>query len=126
MNQSISALIVDDDSMMRSYLRTILNESGIVEIEETGSGEAALRNLQQKVPQLLLLDINLPDKNGIDVLKEVRIDYPKLHVIMISGELTSERAKDCLEYGAKGFIVKPFNAAVVLRYIEKVVGKLPG
>lgn len=126
MGKSISTLIVDDDSLMRSYLRTILNECGVTDIDEAGNGDVALRHLQDKQPQLVLLDINLPGTNGIDVLKGIHIDYPQMHVIMISAELTSDRAKDCLNHGAKGFIVKPFNAAVVISTIEKVVGKLSG
>lgn len=107
-------LIVDDDSMIRAFLRLMLREDGYDVVGETGAGENLANLCRTTRAEVVLLDINLPGVDGLQALKDIRAAHPKVHVIMISAEATLERVQQAMATGARGFIVKPFNAGKVL------------
>ncbi|MFN7085797.1 MAG: response regulator transcription factor [Burkholderiales bacterium] len=107
-------LIVDDDSMIRSFLRLMLREDGYEVVGEAGSGENLVNLCRATRAELVLLDINLPGIDGLQALETLRNAHPEMRVIMISAEATLDRVQQAMAKGARGFIVKPFNAGKVL------------
>ena len=122
-NSRLRTLIVDDDSMIRSYLKLMLREANINLIEEAEDAAGAVKLFRAKAPGLIFLDINLPDQDGIELLKQIRTEIPDSSVIMVSSESTMDRVKTALGLGARGFIAKPFNTATVLKNIMHIVAE---
>lgn len=116
-----TVLIVDDDSLLREALKAILRSGDYKVVGEASNGEAALALCRKLRPGLVLLDINMPGMDGLEVLQGIKADSPKTKVIMISAEATHERVKDAILKGAVGFVVKPINAGRVLDDIEAVI-----
>lgn len=116
-------LIVDDDDMIRSFLRLVLSNEGYDQIEEAGTGGEARKSLKSRPAELILLDINLPDADGVELLKEIRKAQPDCHVMMVSAEGTMDRVKNAISHGAEGFVVKPINAETVIGQVRGIVEK---
>ena len=110
MNASRSAkiLIVEDvPSLADSYAAYLRSECA--DIEVAGDGQAALDSIRTSPPDIIILDVNLPDMNGIDILKSVRASGVAAEVIVITGEGSIRLAVDAMRYGASDFLVKPFG-----------------
>lgn len=113
-----SILIVDDDDSVRRTLALILEEKGyIVDTAETG-GEA-IRKSMENFYNLALIDIRLPDMDGIRLLTEMKETIPKIVKIMITGYPTLENAIEAVNRGADGYILKPINIDELLEKIER-------
>ncbi len=112
-------VIVDDESLMRSVLKTLLQDAGHVVAGEASNGVAALELCLQQQPDVVLLDINMPGADGLRVLREIRKEFPAIKVIMVSAHGSMDRVSSAISAGAVGFVVKPFNAANVLKQIER-------
>ncbi|ESP93408.1 response regulator [Pseudoalteromonas luteoviolacea] len=106
-------LIIDDVEEVRSYLIDILENLGFEEIYESKDFTSAKPLLESKSPNVLFLDIELPDTDGTQILEYVNDQFPNTHVIMCSGHNSLENVQNTWELGAKGFIAKPFNAKKV-------------
>lgn len=115
---SVNALIVDDNEMTRALLRSILSAEGYVVQAEASNSKNGLEQILRLKPTILFLDIQLPDGSGVDILKQVMADLPKTIVLMVTGVHDVETVKTCLTSGAKGFIIKPFNAGIVLKTVR--------
>jgi two-component system nitrogen regulation response regulator NtrX len=111
MNKTI--LVVDDEESICQTLGGILTDEGH-EVVTAGSGEEALRILEEEQPHLILLDIWLPGMDGIETLKAIKAAYPQLQVVMMSGHGTIETAVKATKLGAFDFIEKPLS-------LEKVI-----
>jgi DNA-binding NtrC family response regulator len=105
-NQQI--LIVDDDQAIRWSLREALQSWGFAALE-AGSVAEALKQFNAGPPAVVLLDIDLPDGSGLDVLREIKGDYPEVIVIMITGSVLIDNTISALRGGAYDFIGKPIN-----------------
>lgn len=114
--------LADDDADMRALLRLILRSDGYDVVGEGGSGDTVIADCRKLRPQVLLLDINMPGLDGLEVLDRIRKDHPATKVIMISADPTLDRVTDALKKGAHGFVVKPFNAAKLLDDITQALG----
>lgn len=121
--QKLGILIIDDDDMIRSFLRLVLLEMGFDSVAVAGTGEDARKRIKTKPPQLILLDIHLPDIDGVDLLVEIQKECPKCYVVMVSTEGTADRVKTAISKGAKGFIVKPINAENVINQVQGIIDK---
>lgn len=117
-DKSLSILIVDDDSMIRSVIKIILKSDGYKNIEEASSAEVALELCTRLKPGLVLLDINMPDKTGLEALEGILETSPTSMVLMVTGELTKGKLEEAKNKGATGFVVKPITPASLLRKIE--------
>ena len=121
--QSLSAVIVDDDSMIREVLRLTLKRIGIIVLGEAGEAEAASSILSKESPDMVFLDIVLPGESGFSVLKNIQSEHTDTCVIMISGETGANKVKKAITEGAKGYIVKPFTPDKVINTIKSVFPK---
>lgn len=114
-------LIADDDAMIRDVLKAMLRSDSHTVVGEAGNGEQALAMTEQLAPEVVLLDIHMPKMDGLEALETFKTKFPETMVIMISGDASLPSVKDALAKGARGFIVKPFNAAKVLDTIQRCV-----
>ncbi len=117
----MNALIIDDNEMTRATLRTMLVRSGLQVIGEASNGNNGYELVMKLKPQVVCLDIVMPDISGIDVLKQLRNEFERMVVLMVSSERNVATIKQCLSLGASGFIIKPFNEATVLKSIRDAV-----
>ncbi|MBP8980160.1 MAG: sigma-54-dependent Fis family transcriptional regulator [Syntrophobacterales bacterium] len=110
-------LIVDDEESICQSLEGILRDEGYETIT-AGSGEEALKLIEEEMPNLILLDIWLPGMDGIEVLKIIRSDYPQIRVIMMSGHGTIETAVKATKLGAYDFVEKPLSLDKIILLVN--------
>ncbi|MDX1390777.1 MAG: response regulator [Rheinheimera sp.] len=106
----LSALVVDDVAAVRSYISQILQQLGISSILEAADGISAAQLFEQHKPQLVFLDIQLPDINGQQLLKQFKQQQHQTVVFMVSAFSSVDNLQQAIENGAKAFIMKPFSA----------------
>ena len=116
----ISIVIVDDNDMMRSILRSMLRGDVFEVIGEARNGVLAVEMAGRLKPDIVCLDVIMPEKNGLDALCEIKLARPETEVVMITSNADPETVQESIQNGASGFIIKPFNAARVLDTLEKV------
>lgn len=102
-------LIVDDIAVARDLTRAMLRSLDITQIFDASTGIEAVTLFQRERPDLVFLDICMPDMDGIQALAVMLADNPAAFVVMNSAESTKQNALAAMELGARGFIVKPFN-----------------
>jgi len=112
-------LIVDDDKSIRYSLKRMLEENFSVITAQ--NGEEALNQVREKPPDLIIMDIKMPGRNGIDVLKEVKSIDPKSLVIMMTAYGTTETAIEAMKFGAFDYILKPFPIPQMKGLVEKAL-----
>jgi two-component system KDP operon response regulator KdpE len=112
-------LIVDDEAQIRRVMRTTLSSHGYSVIEAK-SGEEALEKLRTARPELILLDVNMPGRSGLDVCREIRhtADVP---IIMLTVRSTEKDKVQALDAGADGYITKPFEVSELLARIRAIL-----
>lgn len=103
-----SILIIDDDQQILELLKMFAEANGCSAVTES-SAEKGLAMIRKKEFDMVLLDIMLPDGNGLDVLNNIKRISPKVPVIMITGGNDIEIAEECLKTGAADYITKPFD-----------------
>jgi len=117
----IKVAIVDDHQIVRSGFRELLSEDTSIQISfESGNGDDALEQLRTKPCDVLLLDISLPGKSGVDVLRSVRQRYPELKVLILTGFPEESYALAMIRNGANGYLCKDCEADELLRAIRIV------
>ncbi len=114
-------LIVDDHAVVRAGLRQIIfGVSGMAVVDEADGGIEALSKIREKVYSMVVLDISMPDKSGLDVLKEIRTEHPKLPVLMLSMYPEDQYATRALRSGAWGYVTKDSAPAELVTAIRTV------
>lgn len=111
-------LMADDSAFMRNVLKNILQNDGYANFVEAENGVEALAKIKSEKPVLVLLDLIMPEKGGVEVLKEVG-KVQKILVISAVGQ--DAVIKEALSLGAAGYIVKPFDNKQVVEEIAKVL-----
>jgi len=115
---SKKVLIVDDEEGVRESLRLILAD--YYDLIVTDNGEQALETLKNaKDVAVILMDIKMPRKSGLEVLKEIKALYPHIRVIIVTGYRLVETAQEAVRLGASGYIVKPFKSEEILGTVRK-------
>jgi adenylate cyclase len=111
-------LICDDNEMGRELVKRMLIRRGYL-VEEASNGEAAIEAVERCPPNLVLLDLRLPDIDGSEVLRQLRCDFDAndLPIIMVSAEHDGEVVAGCLSLGACDYVTKPIHAGVLYRRI---------
>ncbi len=117
-----SILIVDDESAIRESLQTLLEIEGY-DVEMAATGEDGLARLTEHPFDLVLLDLALPDRNGIDLLAEIRAYDPQLAVVMITAYGTVENAVKAMQAGATNFVQKPWDNEKLLADVRAAVAR---
>jgi len=115
---SATVVIVDDAVFMRNILRAIIKDKGYNVIAEAASGIEAMKSLHDHDPDIVILDIILPDANGLDLLESILKVRPRTKVVICSSISQEPIIKKALDHGAKAFIQKPFTPEKVLEALE--------
>ena len=114
-------LIVDDALFMRNMLRNIFSESGFDIVGEAQNGNEAVEMYRQLRPDLVTMDIVMPEKNGIEALKEIMASDSSARIVICSALGQESLIMEALEAGARDFIVKPFKPPKVIEVAQKVL-----
>ena len=115
-------LICDDAAFMRMMIKDILTKNGYNVIGETENGAKGVEKYNELKPDLVLMDITMPEMDGIAALKAIKANDPAASVIMCSAMGQQAMVIESIQSGAKDFIVKPFQADRVIEAVKKVVG----
>jgi len=115
-------LIVDDAAFMRMMLKDILTKNGFEVVGEAANGNEAVEKYSQLSPDLVTMDITMPQCDGIAALKQIVGKDPSAKIIMCSAMGQQAMVIESIQAGAKDFIVKPFQPPRVLESIKKVLG----
>ncbi len=116
-------LIVDDSFYMRTMLKNMLTDAGYEVVGEAPNGQTALELAKTTSPDLITLDVILPDNTGLDVLKGIKAEQPDMKVIIVSAVGQEIIMNEAMEYGALSYIVKPFSEEKVLEVVSKVLSE---
>lgn len=116
----LSVIIADDNDMMRGILRGMLRGEEYDVIGEARNGLAAVDMVERLKPDIVCMDVVMPEKNGVEALGEIKAKLPEIEVIMVTSNSDPETVQESIQNGASGFIIKPFNAARVLDTLEKI------
>ncbi|MFC0188885.1 response regulator [Fictibacillus iocasae] len=115
-------LVVDDAAFMRMMIKDILTKNGFDVVGEAADGAQAIEKFNEVSPDLVTMDITMPEMDGITALKEIKKTHPEAKVIMCSAMGQQAMVIDAIQAGAKDFIVKPFQADRVIEAIKKTLG----
>lgn len=115
-------LVVDDDENIRKVLVAILEDEGY-KVENVGTGKEAVEKTRRNYYNLALIDIRLPDMEGIELLTKMKDTTPKMRKVIITGYPTLQNAVDAVNKGANAYILKPFDVGRVLRTLKEQLQK---
>jgi two-component system response regulator AtoC len=121
--EKIRLAVIDDEPIVCQRLRQIFRK-GPFEIETFGEGGVALQRMAEKPFHLVLSDIRLPDRDGLEVLNQIKQDFPKTQVILITGYATLDQAVEAVKKGAFYYLAKPFTPDQVSAIVERAVENL--
>ncbi len=116
-----SVMLVDDAAFMRMMLKDILTNNGYQVIGEAENGAVAVEKYMELKPDITVMDITMPEMDGLQAVKEIRIKDPQARVIMCSAMGQQAMVIEAIQSGAKDFIVKPFQAERVIEAISKAL-----
>lgn len=114
-------LLADDAQVIRLMLNRILVDAGYTVVGEAANGQQAVELYRQLHPDLVIMDITMPEMNGIEAVKAIRADDPKAKIIICSAMGQKAYVVEAIEAGAKNFILKPFDADKILETVQVVI-----
>lgn len=119
---SIRLVLVDDHSILRDGMRFLLaRESDMEVVGEAANISSALDLVRRKKPDLVIMDLQLPDGSGIDALRMLQAEFPQLKVLMVSGSRPDSSVRESLDVGAAGFVFKEDASGELVRAIRSVM-----
>lgn len=113
-------LIVDDAAFMRISIKNVITKHGFEVVGEAENGAIGVQKYQELMPDIVTLDITMPEMSGLDALKQIIKFNPKANVIMVSALGQETMVREAVISGAKGFIVKPFKEDVIIAALSKL------
>ncbi len=119
---SHTVLVCDDAVFMRTMLGDILQQAGFTVVGEADSGSKAVEKYKELRPDLVTMDIVMPDMGGIDAVRAITEFDPEARVVMCSAMGQQALVVDAIQAGAKDFVVKPFQPSRVLEAVQRVLG----
>jgi DNA-binding NtrC family response regulator len=122
MGENARILIVDDDENIRKVLTTILEEEGYY-VESVGTGKETIERTKRKLYNIALIDVRLPDFEGIELLTRIKDTTPRMRKIIITGYPTLHNAIAAVNRGADAYIMKPFDMDKVLQSVKEQLKK---
>ncbi len=114
-------LIVDDAAFMRMMLKDILTKNDFEVVAESENGKKAVADFQKYKPDIITMDITMPEMNGIDAVKAIKALDPSVKIVMVSAMGQQPMVIEAIQAGANDFIVKPFQPERVIEAITKVL-----
>jgi two-component system, chemotaxis family, chemotaxis protein CheY len=121
----LRVLIVDDAIFMRKMISDILVENGVEIVGEAETGAKAIEKYKELRPDLVTMDIIMPEMNGIDAVRKIIEFDAQAKIVMCSALGQQALVQDAIAAGAKDFLIKPFNAARVVEVIAKIFNQVP-
>lgn len=118
----VNILIADDAKFMRMMLKRILEAEGHKIVGEASSGEEVISLYAKLRPDLVTMDIVMPEPNGIDSVRKIREFDPHAKIVMVTALGQEAMVVEALKVGASDFVIKPFKAGKVIQAIDKVLG----
>lgn len=115
-------LIADDASFMRMMVKDSLTKNGYTDIVEAADGEIACNLYSSEKPDLVIMDITMPNKTGIEALRDIKAADPSAKIIMCSAMGQEAMVVEAIKLGALDFIVKPFKPERIIQAVSKVLG----
>ena len=115
-------LIVDDAAFMRMMIKDILTKNGYEVAGEAENGVVAVENYGAIQPELVIMDITMPEMDGIEAVKKIKAGDPSAKIIMCSAMGQQAMVIDAIQAGARDFIVKPFQPERVIEAVKKALG----
>ena len=116
-------MVVDDAAFMRMMVKNALAQGGYTDVCEASDGNEAVQMYTEQQPQLVLMDITMPEMDGIQALKKIKEMDAGANVIMCSGMGQQAMVIEAIQNGAKDFIVKPFKPERILSTVDGLIGK---
>ncbi|HOJ88595.1 MAG TPA: chemotaxis protein CheY [Pseudothermotoga sp.] len=113
-------LIVDDAAFMRMLLKDIITKAGFEVVGEAANGVEAVEKFKELKPDVVTMDITMPEMNGIDAIKKIREFAPDAKIIVCSAMGQQAMVVEAIQAGAKDFIVKPFQHSRVIEALQKI------
>lgn len=116
-------MLVDDAAFMRMMLKNTLTQKGYTDIVEAQDGAEAVKKYEEEKPDLVIMDITMPNMDGLQALKKIRENDPKANVVMCTAMGQESMVVEAIKSGAKDFIVKPFNAERITQTVQNILGQ---
>ncbi|MEX0893339.1 MAG: response regulator [Gemmatimonadota bacterium] len=117
-----TVLICDDALFMRTMLGEILKQAGFEVVGEAQTGSEAVEQYRELKPDLVTMDIVMPDMGGIDAVRAIVKEFPKARILMCSAMGQQALVIEAIQAGARDFVVKPFQPSRVLEAVQRVLG----
>ena len=115
-------LLVDDAAFMRKVIKDTLTKSGYTDLHEAVDGADAVEKFDELKPDLVIMDITMPNMDGLQALQAIKSADPAAKVVMCSAMGQESMVVDAIRFGALDFIVKPFKPDRILQTVEKILG----
>ncbi len=116
-----TVMIVDDAAFMRMMLKDILTKNGFTVLAEAENGAVAVEKYMDMKPNLTIMDITMPEMDGLQAVKEIRKRDPQARIVMCSAMGQQAMVIEAIQSGAKDFVVKPFQAERVVEAVTKAL-----
>lgn len=115
-------MLVDDAAFMRMMVKDALTKAGYTDLIEAQDGAEAVEKFNAENPDLVFMDITMPNKDGLEALKEIKAAHPNANIVMCSAMGQEAMVIEAIQSGAKDFIVKPFKPERILKTVTSIVG----
>lgn len=112
----LKVLIIEDNNFFRSIISSALTKHNCKHAANASQGAGSFKTFR---PNVTFLDINMPDKSGIEVLQELLSQDPKAFIVMLSGQSDRKTIEQCMDMGAQGFLTKPISKGKLEAYLER-------
>ena len=119
---AVRVLVVDDAAFMRMMVKDTLSKNGYTDLYEAADGLQAVEVYNEVKPDLVIMDITMPNMDGLDALRAIMGQNPGANVVMCSAMGQEAMVIDAIKSGAKDFIVKPFKPERIIKTVEQLLG----
>ncbi|MCI8465806.1 MAG: response regulator [Lachnospiraceae bacterium] len=116
-------MVVDDAAFMRMMIKNTLTKNGFTDFVEAQDGAEAVEKYDAEKPDMVFMDITMPNMDGLQALKKIKEGNPDARIVMCTAMGQQSMVVEAIKYGAKDFIVKPFNAERIVEAVNQILGK---
>lgn len=115
-------MVVDDAAFMRMMIKNTLTKTGYTDIVEAQDGAEAVTKYDEEKPDMVFMDITMPNMDGLQALKKIKESHPDAKIVMCTAMGQESMVVDAIKSGAKDFIVKPFNQERIVETVKTILG----